>query len=54
MVTEIVGNLIWYVYYSVTSNVYNFSLENHLELVFKLINEVYKVGKSMLDDEYVM
>ena len=42
------------VYYSLTSNVYNFSLENHLELVLKLINEVYKVGESMSDDEYVM
>ena len=42
------------VYYSITSNVYSFSLENHLELVLKLINEVYKVGKSMSDDVYVM
>ena len=54
MVTDIVGNIIWYVYYSVTSKVYSFSSENHLELVLKFINVVYKVGKSMSDDVHVM
>ena len=32
---------------------YNFSLENHLELVLKIINEVNKVGKLLSDDELV-
>ena len=32
---------------------YNFSLDNHLELVLNIINEVYKVGKLLSDDELV-